>query len=223
MSGVPFNRIAANETRRIVDVVYGLLRRSIMLHELEGGFHLSVPALAEQFGISRSPVREAVQRLVAEGLVIEVPRRGVFVQRYNVAELIPIYQVRMALDGLAARLATENVTQATAETIQKVLLTEKLAIENDNIELHIETDMEFHWKIIECARNPVLSEAQRNLYNQIRAAIAARVVRTGPQTAYQDHVKIFKAVKSGNRDAAEAAARAHVERLLSELSKLETN
>lgn len=205
------------DAERLVDIVHGTLRRAIARHELKPGFHLSVPALAGHFGVSRSPVREAVQRLVSEGLAVEQPRRGAYVNRYDLAELAPVYQVRMALDGLAANLAASLVTPALVGRLSAILEEDRQAIDDDDLERHIDADIKFHRVMFESAGNPVLAEMLGKIYDRIHSAMMARVVPTGPQRAYDDHVAIFAAMKSGSPDAAEAVARAHVMRVLGEL------
>lgn len=207
------------DAQRIVDFVHGKLRRAIVRHELEPGFHLSVPALAAQFGVSRSPVREAVQRLVLEGLAVEQPRKGVYVTRYEITELLPLYQVRKVLEGLAAGLAARHMTPHHISRIKKILEADRRAIEKDDIEGHIDSDIAFHLALMDCAGNPVLSENLRKIYDRIRAAMTARVVPTGPQRAYEDHCHIFEIAQLGDSDGAEAAAREHVQRVLGSLKE----
>ncbi len=209
------------DAERIVDVVHGTLRRAIARRELEPGFHLSVPALAEHLGVSRSPVREAVQRLVAEGLAAEQPRRGAFVSRFDLGALAPAYQVRMALEGLAANLAARVITPQWVDHVGTLLEEERRAIEKDDLERHIDTDISFHRAVLEAAGNPVLTDALGKIYDRIHSAMIARAVPTGPQRALDDHMAIFAAVKARNPEAAEAAARNHVARVLGELVKRE--
>src|SRR5690606_19836138 len=94
-----FSKVTPETGERIADAVHHRLRSAIVRHEVSSGYHLSVPALAAQFGTSRSPVHEAVKRLVAEGLATEIPRRGAFVTVYSPSFLLPLYEVRGALDG----------------------------------------------------------------------------------------------------------------------------
>lgn len=209
------------DAERIVDVVHGTLRRAIARRELEPGFHLSVPALAEHLGVSRSPVREAVQRLVAEGLAVEQPRRGAFVNRFDLTALAPAYQVRMALEGLAASLAAEAITPRWIEHVSALLEEERQAIEKDDLERHIDADVSFHRAVLEAAGNAVLTDALGKIYDRIHSAMIARAVPTGPARALEDHMAIFAAVKARNPEAAEAAARNHVARVLGELLKRE--
>jgi DNA-binding GntR family transcriptional regulator len=209
-----FRRLPDSETRRIVDIVYTALRRAIIRHEVSAGAHLSVPALAEEFGVSRSPVRESVQRLVADGLAMELPRRGAFVKQHDMAELLSLYQVRKVLDGLAARMAAARATPQRIRQINAILQTQRAAIEADDLERHIETDIDFHRELLKWADDSVLIELLGGIYHRIHSAMRARVALTGPRVAFDDHSAILRAVEAGDGDAAEAAAREHVERVI---------
>lgn len=209
------------ERERIAVWVYRTLRKAIVRHELEPGTHLSVPALAEQLGVSRSPVREAVQRIVQEGLARELPHRGAYVTEFSPPELEPLYEVRRALDGLVARLAAGRIDRAGLADLRQILQAQARAIAADDIERHVETDIGFHVAMLRAARNPVLQQMMDQVYDRIRSAMLSRVSPTGPKLAFQDHRAIFKAIASGDGDAAEKAAQRHVDRVLQSISKMQ--
>ena len=203
---------------RLADAVYAIIRRSIVRHELAPGLHLSVPAIASQLGISRSPVHEAIKRLVQEGLATEEPRRGAFVTVYSPPALLPLYEVRCALEGLTATLAAERASTEAIEAMRRVLAAEAEAIARDDIERHIEIDIEFHRLLMGAAANPTLEEMLGQIYERIRAAMVSRVVPTGPHAALSDHQAILAGVASRNGAQAGAAATAHVMRVYGKLS-----
>lgn len=202
---------------RIADTVFHRLRRAIVRHELPADYHLSVPQLAAQFGISRSPVHEAVKRLVQEGLATEYPRRGAFVTAFSATALIPLYELRCVLDGFAAGLVAERGSHSVIAHLRKVLEEEAEAVARDDVERHIEIDMEFHRLIISAAANPALEETLTVLYEKIRGAMTARVVPTGPAQALADHRAVLEALERRDSVAADRAARAHVMRVYSKL------
>ncbi len=100
--------------QRLADQVYAVLRGQILARELVPGDHLSVPVLAESLGLSRSPVREAVQRLVVEGLAVEEFHRGARVAGVDADDLADVYAVRGVLEGLAAALVAEPARRRPA-------------------------------------------------------------------------------------------------------------
>lgn len=209
--------IPQTSRERIADNVYRTLRRAIVRHELKPGTHLSVPALAEQFGVSRSPVREAVQRIVREGLATEQPHRGALVTEFNAAELEPLYEVRRALDGLVARLAATRIDREGLAQITQILDEQGHALATNDLERHVETDIGFHTALLRAARNPVLEEMLGQVYDRIRSAMLSRVSPTGPKLALEDHRAIYRAVAAGDADAAEHAGQRHVSRALERL------
>src|SRR5579875_1256952 len=101
-------RLPAAATDRIADAVYERIRDAIFTGALPPDARLSVPALADRLGVSRSPVREAVMRLIHDRLAVEEPRRGAVIARIEPADLIHIYEVREALEGLAVSLAARR-------------------------------------------------------------------------------------------------------------------
>ncbi len=210
------------ERERIAVWVYRTLRKAIVRHELKPGTHLSVPALAQQFGVSRSPVREAVQRIVQEGLATEVPHRGAQVTEFRPPELEPLYEVRRALDGLVARLAAARIDRTGLADLRQILQAQARAIAADDIERHVDTDIRFHVAMLRAAQNPVLQHMMEQVYDRIRSAMLSRVSPTGPKLALHDHRAIFKAIAARDGEAAEKAAQHHVDRVLQRLSAMKT-
>jgi DNA-binding GntR family transcriptional regulator len=209
--------IPPTNRERIADTVYATLRRAIVRRELKPRTHLSVPLLAEQFGVSRSPVREAVQRIVREGLATEQPHRGAFVTEFNAAELEPLYEVRMALDGPRRQPCRARIDKAGLRQIREILEAQAQAVATNDLERHVETDIGFHAALLRAAGNPVLNEMLGHLYDRIRSAMLSRVSPTGPKLALEDHRAIYRAIAAGDGDAAARAAQRHVGRALERL------
>lgn len=205
------------ERSRIADAVFHRLRRAIVRHELPADYHLSVPKLAIRFGTSRSPVHEAVKRLVQEGLATEFPRRGAFVTAFRATALLPLYELRCVLDGFAAGLVAERGSSGGIARLRSIFEQESEAVERDDVERHIELDMDFHRLIVSLASNPALEETLSGLYERIRGAITARVVPTGPTQALADHRAVLEALERRDSLGAQRSARAHVMRIYSKL------
>ncbi|MFD1730499.1 GntR family transcriptional regulator [Deinococcus malanensis] len=106
---------------RVVDLVRDSLRQAILTGDLTPGTRLSVPELARQLQVSRSPVREAVLLLVGEGLAVEHSRRGVEVAQLSLADLLELYELRAATDSLAAALAAERMTTTDLAALRGVM------------------------------------------------------------------------------------------------------
>src|SRR5262249_60184100 len=118
---------ALNPAARIVDAVQATLRSAILDGALRAGEQLSVPELARRLNVSRSPVREAVLGLVAQGLAVEQPRRGVVVATIAAEDLVAIHEVREFLEAGAARLCAKRIDKAGVEHLQQILAKHKPA------------------------------------------------------------------------------------------------
>lgn len=187
---------------------------------LPPGATLSVPDLARQLSISRSPVREAVQRLVQEGLAISVPHRGAMVARIGGEDLQSLYEVREMLEGLAARRATERLDSMAKSVLVSLVEQHREALEREDLAGHVRLDMSFHLQIRELAGNQPLAEMLDRLQGQVRLAMHSLWGRYGaPQRALEDHEKILAAVLSSDPDAAEKVARAHITRVRTDLAR----
>lgn len=204
---------------RITDWAYELLREGIVSGELAPGAHLSVPALARELGVSRSPVREAVQRLIRDGLAVERTHQGATVSVLERADLVEAYRVREVLEGLVARQAAERVDDALRDDLGAILARHAERIAAGDLAGHIVEDMAFHRRLRLATGNQLLAASLENLQARIRLAMHTTSVTAGPGKALGEHRKIAAAVGAGDADAAEARARAHVARLRRNLER----
>lgn len=198
---------------RIADVVYQHLREQIFSGELPPGTRLSVPAIADEFDASRSPVRDAVLRLTQERLAREEPRRGAVVARVGPVELAALYEVREVLEGLAARLAVENAGRRLIDRLRDTLTEHEEAVATADLDRHQQADMRFHSLIRQAGGNDEVIRTLDDIQAQIRLAMRTTTVTGGPRYAVADHRAILTAIESGDPAEAERAARAHIARL----------
>lgn len=209
--------VGANEkavTRtRVADAVYERLREMIFSGALPPGARLSVPALAEQLDVSRSPVRDAVLRLAQERMAREEPRRGAVVASVGIAELVSIYEVREVLEGLVARLAVENAGRKLVRALREALDEHEAAMRAADLAASTEADVRFHRLLREAAGNPEAVRMLDEVQTQVRLAMRTTTVTAGPRQAVDDHRAILTAIETGDALAAEQAARAHIFRL----------
>lgn len=193
----------------IRDGVYAHLKGEILSGHLPGGARLAEIALAERLGVSRTPVREAVQRLAQDGLVEVVPNRGARVRTVTPAEVEDTYAVREALDGLAARLAAAHRSERDLRRMREALARMDGAGPRD-YEAQVQADLEFHAAVAAASGNPTLQNVLSGLEENVaRLKLLSREHNQDPGTR-EGHRRILAAVAAGDGDAAEAAARAHV-------------
>jgi DNA-binding GntR family transcriptional regulator len=214
--------VTKKNTVRITDSVYDIIKSAIVTHELPPGFHLSVPALAKQMGVSRSPIRESVQKLISEGLAYEKPRQGAYVSKFETKDLLPAFQVRLVLDGLAAKLSSKQISKEFIFKLERIMTMHRTAIDANDPDKYTNADIQFHTALLECSNNPLLKETAKSIYYQIYAAMKTRVAPLGPEVTYQDHLLIYNAVINGKEQEAENAARDHVDHIITQILEIST-
>jgi DNA-binding GntR family transcriptional regulator len=199
----------------LADRAYEVLRSAILSNALPPGTSLSVPELARQLRVSRSPVREAVQRLTGDGLATHVRHRGAEVSRVDLDDLRDLYVVRELLEGLAARLATERLDHESLAELRAVIDEHEAALaEGAETRAHIELDRRFHRIVRELAANPHLTAVLEPIAGRSHSALHT-LWRSAeaPRLALQEHRQIVDAMVTGDPELAERAARQHIARL----------
>jgi DNA-binding GntR family transcriptional regulator len=184
------------------------LRERIVSGALEAGTKIDQQALAEELGVSRMPVREALRRLSAEGFVELLSHRGAVVVQLSVEEIIEIYEMRGVLQGLAARLAVPNYTDEDIAEIKRLL--DEMDATQD-VQAWITLNGEFHRHIEGPANAKRLDELIERLTLQCAPYLQISVHFLHAQSSPQElHHEIYKAVESRDAEALEAAVRAHL-------------
>lgn len=196
---------------RIVDAVQDALRDAIFGGSLRAGEALSVPELARRLNVSRSPVREAVLGLVAQGLAVEQPRRGVVVATIAEDDLVAIHEVREFLEAGAARLAAARIDKAGVERLRAILAAQKRAVKEKDAAGYFRTNAELHRAIAEAAGNARLEQVLHTLENQMRIALRrAAGNESHIRAGHDEHRRVVEAIAAGDETAAEQAMRQHI-------------
>jgi DNA-binding GntR family transcriptional regulator len=167
-------------------------------------------SLAQDFGISRTPVREAMAQLEREGFVRTVPRRGVYVVRKTRREVIELITAWAALESMAARLITENASDDEIASLRRVFA----AFENGQVRAHLdeysEANIEFHQTLIRLSRNSVLIDLAANLFTHMRM-IRRKTIgeKDRADRSIRDHMHIIEALEARDTVHAETLVRDH--------------
>jgi DNA-binding GntR family transcriptional regulator len=206
--------------QRVADNVYDTLRQAIIEGKLPPGSRLSVPLLAQQFDVSRSPVREAVQRLVSDGLATEEPHRGAGVAVLDPTELVPLYEIREVLEGLAARLAAQHASDDELEQLADAHREHAAALDRGKASHHASLDLAFHAQLRLAAHHPELLSYLERVQGRIAIAILGGNPQVWSRHAIKEHQAILDAVLARDPRAAEEAARAHVQRVRHDIATL---
>ena len=198
--------------------VHGALKRAIMDMDIYGSsepLKLDERRLAENLGVSRTPVREALLRLEQEGLVSMVPRRGAFVVKKTKAEILDVIYVWAGIEGMAARLATIRAADDEIASLRN--LVESVSDSSQvrgSIDEYSEANIRFHQAIVSLSKCSLLSETAEGLFVHMRA-IRARTIkdRGRARSSMSDHTRIIEAIESRNAGKAEQLVRDHALRL----------
>ncbi|MFI0901350.1 GntR family transcriptional regulator [Streptomyces sp. NPDC020983] len=193
----------------ISDQVYGLLRQSIVEGELGPNDRVVESEIARRLGVSQAPVREAVKQLAREGLLMHIPRRGHFVVEISSQDAEYARQVREPLERLAARLATENITEEQLEMLDHLVEHMHDAVATNDVSRFRDADIEFHTLISQSAGNPFLERMWEVIEPSLRTlrAIADPLFQGDWHAMADEHGRLVSLLRSGDAEqAAEAFA-----------------
>ena len=191
--------------------VFKEIKKRILNLTLSPGVKISDEEIARELRISRTPVREAVNRLAAEGFVEARPNRGFSVRVFDKKEVKDTYVLRESLETLAARLTTNQINDSQRRSIQELLDTYPLLIESQNLMAFNDADERFHELIAIYSDNSALMETLKNLQGKIRMIRRFDHLRpTSFAGAYQEHLKIFNAISDGNVEKAVKQMSSHI-------------
>jgi len=193
------------------EIVYETLRDAIINQILKPGERLMEIQLADEMGVSRTPVREAIRKLELEGLIVMVPRRGAYVAGISMKDIHEVFEVRGALEALAAKLAAERITNEELEEMERRLVQEAEETVANNLRSIVEIDTSFHELLYKAARNSRLIQFINNLQEQLHRFRSASLARPGrSKTALEEHKKIVEALAERNAKLAEKLAIEHI-------------
>lgn len=207
---------------RLSNQVYTILKGMIANYRFSPGTRVNVEQIAKEVGASRTPVWEAVHRLVQEGLLENIPNRGVFMSALTPRQAIELYTVRESLEALAARLAIQNIDEKTMEKMKKSLEQQYKVVQKEDLVSYSRLDFDFHALVYEASGNRTLQEMLETIKNKMRP-IAMHVTPI-LSSLYHDHVEILEAFVEKNPDKAEAAFRKHNHQMIVQIqSSMETD
>jgi DNA-binding GntR family transcriptional regulator len=191
--------------------VYDRLRSEILEGRLEPGTELAEVALAEQLGVSRGPIREAIGRLASEGLVTVRPRRGAVVRSLSKEEFLELYQVREALERMAMQLAVGRLTGEQFGQLERLNEAMDVHAAADDVEGFFEANVEFHARLLEASGNVKLQEVYHQLLGQLgRYRLRSLRLRGSLRRSVSEHAAILRAARRGDADRAAQLMAEHI-------------
>lgn len=185
------------------------LRHRLLLGDWPPGTRLREAELADAYGVSRTPVREAVRRLLQEGLLEARPTQGVRVREPDLRAALDAYDVREALEGMAARLAAERATPDGRRDLTEILVRLEASADDDPA-AQVEADLAFHRRVAELSGNESLIRALDGLAGQVVPLKVHTRDQNAALATRRQHRAVADAIVRGDGDAAETAMRGHV-------------
>jgi DNA-binding GntR family transcriptional regulator len=223
MNSVPSNRVTAasarvavtplSDTATFADRAYVALREvivSLNVYDQPNEVRLDERQLAQDLGVSRTPVREAMAQLEREGFVRSVPRRGIFVVRKTKEEVIELITAWAALESMAARLITTIASDEEIATLRKMFTKFENGELHARLDEYSEVNIEFHQSIIRMSRNRVLTDLAANLFTHMRMIRRQTIgEQDRADRSIRDHMNIIQALEARDTPRAEELVRAH--------------
>jgi len=207
--------VTTNSDKTLSGQITHRLREAIVEGTLSPGEKLNEPKLAEQFNVSRGPLREAIQRLVAMRLVTHVPHVGATVTTFDLNSIIELYEVREALEGKAAALAAKKMSSDDILKLRELLEIHQAHVKEHSGEyMQAEGDFDFHYQIIKGSGNAMLTNQLCNeLYHLIRMfRFQTSRYKKRSNRALIEHEQLLYAIENRDSLMAEMLMRRHISR-----------
>jgi DNA-binding GntR family transcriptional regulator len=198
------------EHKSMQSIVFGKIKDEILSGGLKPGDQLNTLELSNRLGVSRTPIREALNHLALVGLVEYIPYRGAFVKKLSIEQIIELYYIRGALAGVSARLAIKNLSKKQLEKLSSLCgKMEELLAAKEHSKM-LELNFEFHQTIQKATRSPAIESlmdlyyTQTEQYRKLALELPGRYVEV-----CAEHRKICESFQRGDRESAEFYSREH--------------
>ncbi|MFL6876869.1 GntR family transcriptional regulator [Pseudomonas marginalis] len=211
---------------QLIERVYETILDAICEGTLKPNERITQEGLATTLGVSRQPILQAFQILKREGFIEESGRKGVAVTPLDAGKLVHLYQVRGALDALAARSAAKRFVIVSAKpfraTVEALLAEGRIAAGSNDTRALVRMDMAFHKLVYELSGNPVIVETSELHWHHIRRAMSS-ILQNDVRTfkgVWDEHEAIIEAILCGHEDEAASLAQRHAESAAEHLAKI---
>ena len=205
-------KLQIEQYKPLRDIVFETLRKAILDGDLKPGERVMEVQLAEELGVSRTPVREAIRKLELEGLLVMVPRKGAYVADVSIKDVLSVLEIRASLEGLGASLAAERITQEEVDRLKLSAKDFEAMHEANDRDGMVEKDTEFHSILLSASRNNKLLEIVEGLSDYVqRFRVIYFTEYSDSKNIMEEHRKILEAIDERDIDKASKAAQDHIE------------
>jgi len=196
--------------------VYRALKERIIEEDLKPGEKILEVNIAEQLGVSRTPIREALRELAAEGFVKMIPNQGMVVSNISIEEIKEVLQIRKLLEGFAASIAAKKINKGEIKKLEKIIEKMNISISKDNVLVYSDLNGEFHNLILKVCGNKRLIKICTNLSGADHR-FRIRALRDNSKRlkySIKEHQKIVDALKRKDPEQADRLSQKHIENVL---------
>ena len=195
--------------------VYHVLKHAIVRGDLAPNSKLVLTEIAKSLGISNTPIREAINKLVSEGFVKIIPNKGIIVKEVNIDDLQEILHIRAFLDGLIAKLTAKKITDKEIRDMMEIINKMEYAVKRDDRLTYNDLDIQFHDFLLNITENNKLKEIYNNLIvHAYRFRIRTLKIPGRMEKSLKEHREIALKIKERNFDEANRVSQEHIEIIL---------
>lgn len=203
--------LSSNQRISKGEIVYASLKEAIITNKLQAGTLLVERQLCAALNTSRTPVREAIQKLSNEKLVNILPNKGSYVSDIQYEDIAQVYDVREYLEKLAVKLDAKCMTGAQADELAEYVAVMNQKLQEGDFDLFYQSDLKFHHKLVEMAKNRYLLNVYDNIFPQIRRmTYLVHLVSEDAIETNRYHETILEALKKHDSDQAEREIEQHL-------------
>jgi len=194
------------------EAAFEKIKEAIIKGHFKPGEKLVEQTLAQEMGVSRTPVREAIRRLEAEGFVVSIPRKGVVVSRADKEEIVQLYSIRAELEGLAARWAIENADEDDIRKLDEAISRMEETAASGDLDGVVQSNALFHDAIAQASKSRILCTLLKTLQDNIQRFRFRSLHLPGrPEAALAEHKEIVAAIKEKKTEEADRLLKEHLQ------------
>jgi len=199
---------------------YRILKEAIVRGEIESNTKLTLQEIAQYMGISKTPIREAINQLASEGLVKLIPNKGIVINEISIDDFQEILQIRSALDGLIAGVAAKKINDKEINTMMKIINDMELCVKKDDRLIYNDLDIKFHDLLLNIVGNQKLIEVYNHLISQAhKFRLRTLKLAYRMSKSLNEHKKIALAVKERDPITANLVSHEHINSILNSLEE----
>ena len=210
-----------NSSGLLYSKVFVQIENHILNGKYQSGHSLTEKELADELGVSRTPIREALRQLELEGLVKSIPNKGVIVTGISNQDIEDIYSIKMSIEGLAARLAAQRIDEDEITALEEIIDLTEFYLKKNDFERLLLLDSQFHETIFKASKNWPLKNMLRNLHNYVKGARINSLSSPGrANKMLEEHRRMLLAIKGKDPDEAERLTKEHITNTMKNLQEV---